>query len=156
MPLPTLTYRANVENGSIQMQDSIRRKMVKEVGYSYEGHNITFTIKKRRNTRSGSQNAYYWSVVLPLILDAMIDLGNELQSGNPDHLDMIHDLMKRDHLDNGLEVRDADGTLYKLPSSTKNCSTLDFMEYIQRIQMWAAEMLNIDIPDPNEQRELQL
>ena len=156
MPLPTLTYRANVKDGAIVMQDSIRRKMAKEVCHSYEGHDITITVKKQRKTRSGNQNAYYWSVVLPLILDAMIELGNDLQSGNSDHLNMIHELMKEKHLQNGLDVIDAEGNVDKLPSSTKNCSTADFIEYIERIQKWAAEFLYIDIPDPNEQRELQL
>ena len=156
MPLPKLTYRANVTDGAIVMQDSIRRKMAKEVCHSYEGHDITVTVKKQRKTRSGNQNAYYWSVVLPLILDAMIELGNDLQSGNSDHLNMIHELMKEKHLQNGLDVIDAEGNIDKLPSSTKNCTTADFMEYIELIQKWAAEFLYVDIPDPNEQRELQL
>lgn len=156
MSLPTLTYRANVEDGAIKLLPAIRRKMVKEVCHSYEGHDITITIKKRRKTRSGRQNAYYWSGVLPLILDALIALGNDLQSGNDDHLNMVHELMKEKHLDNGLDVNDAEGNVEKLPSSTKRCSTLEFMEYTSRIQKWAAEFLYIDIPDPEEQRELSL
>lgn len=155
--MTTLTYHANVENGAIQMHDSTRRKMAKEVGMSFDDHAIEITIKKRKRKRSNPQNAYYWSVVIPMLIDGFVEIGNHgLQSGNPEHQNMMHEQMKRLHLDNGIEIRDADGVMTKLPSSTKNCSTSEFMEYIQDIQMWAAKCLSISIPDPNEQRELSL
>lgn len=155
--MTTLTYHASVETGAIQMHDSTRRKMAREVGQSFDGHDIEITIKKKKRKRSNPQNAYYWSVVIPLLIEGFVDLGNPgLQSGNAEHQNMMHEEMKRLHLDNGLEIRDVDGVMIKLPSSTKNCSTLEFMEYIQAIQKWAAECLSIDIPDPNEQRELAL
>lgn len=155
--MSALTYYASVENTSIQMHESTRRKMAKEVGHSFEGHDIEITVKKKKRRRSNPQNAYYWSVVIPMLIDGFVDLGNQgLQSGSAEHQAMMHEEMKRLHLDNGLEIRDADGTMMKLPSSTKTCSTLEFMEYIQDVQKWAAECLSIDIPDPNEQRELAL
>jgi hypothetical protein len=155
--MTTLTYHAAVKDGKIQMHDSTRRKMVKEVGHSFESHDIELTIKKRKKTRSTAQNAYYWSVVIPMLIDGFVDAGNGgLQSGNPEHQQWMHEEMKRLHLDNGIEVGDANGQVYTLPSSTKNCRTIEFMQYMQDIQKWAAECLSIDIPDPNEQRELAL
>ena len=153
---PTLTYHAEVTEGKIKMPDTMRAKMLAEVTKDYEGKQVTLTVKAKRKPRSNAQNAYYWSVVIPLVLEAMIDLGNVLQSGNEDHANMIHDLLKREHLDNGPEVYDATGTLHKLPSSTKRCDTAAFMDYISKIQSWAAEFLNINIPDPNEQVELPI
>ena len=157
MPLPTLTYHANVEDNRIKMHDSTRRKMAKEVGHSFDGHSIELTIRKRKKTRSNKQNAYYWTVVIPMLIDGFVDAGNDgLQSGNPEHQQWVHGEMKKIHLDNGLEVADANGEVYTLPSSTTECNTIEFMQYIQDIQKWAAECLSIDIPDPNEQRELAL
>jgi hypothetical protein len=151
----TLTYHASVEDGKIQMHESNRRKMAKEVGYGFDGHDIELTVKKKKRTRSNPQNAYYWSVVIPMLIDGFIDAGNGgLQSGNAEHQQWMHEEMKRLHLDNGIEISDAHGEITKLPASTKTCSTIEFMEYMQDIQKWAAECLSIDIPDPNEQREL--
>jgi len=128
--------------------------MAKEVCHSYEGHDITITVKKKRKTRSIEHNGYYWAVVISLILETFIDLGNELQVGNSDHEKMIHELMKGKFLFNGITIADADGTVYDLPPSTTRCNSLEFMEYIDRVRKWASEVLNIDIPDPEKQREL--
>ena len=157
MPTPKLTYHASItEDGKIVMHDSIRAKMAKEIGHSHKGHDITLTADRKRKTRSNRQNKYYWEVVIPLLVEGFIDQGNELQIGNSEHGLMVHSLMKDNHLDNGIDVVDAQGTVHRLPPSTTRCNTKQFMEYVERIQKWAAEMLNIDIPDPNEQRELSL
>ena len=155
--MTTLTYHGKVTDGKLSMHDSTRAKLSKEVGQAFDGADIVLTIKKRKRTRSNPQNAYYWSVVIPMLIDGFVDAGNHgLQSGNAEHQQWMHEEMKKLHLNNGLEVEDANGGAYTLPSSTKNCSTLEFMEYIQAIQKWAAECLSISIPDPNEQRELAL
>lgn len=150
-----LTYFAKVnEAGRIEMHESTRRKMAKEVGAKFPGCDVSITVDKKRKTRSTPQNAYYWSVVIPMLIDGLVDAGNAgLQSGNLEHQQWVHEEMKKLHLSNGMEVEDANGNAYKLPSSTKRCSTLEFMEYLAKIQQWAAECLSISIPDPNEQRE---
>lgn len=40
-----------------------------------------------------------------------------------------------------------------IQSSTAKQNTVEMMDYIAEIQMWAAEYLNITIPDPGEQLE---
>ena len=148
--MSALTYYASVENTSIQMHESTRRKMAKEVGHSFEGHDIEITVKKKKRRRSNKQNAYYWAVVIPMLIDGFVDAGNHgLQSGNEEHRLWMH-------LDNGMEVEDANGSAFKLPPSTKELDTSGWSVYVSDIQKWAAECLSIDIPDPNEQRELAL
>lgn len=41
------------------------------------------------------------------------------------------------------------GRHIRVPKSTKNLSTIEFKEYVEKIQRWAAEN-GIDIPNPNE------
>lgn len=41
------------------------------------------------------------------------------------------------------------GTTRKVPKSTKDLTTKQFCEYMERIQRWAAEN-GIDVPSPNE------
>lgn len=155
--MTTLTYSATVENGKIAMHESNRRKMSKEVGNAFDGCDIELVIRKRKKKRSGPQNAYYWSVVIPMLIDGFVDVGNHgLQSGNDEHRQWMHEEMKRLHLDNGIEVSDANGEVHKMPPSTKTLGTGEFSDYIKEIQKWAAECLSISIPDPNEQVELAL
>jgi len=49
---------------------------------------------------------------------------------------------------------DAQGQELQLPPSTRKQNTIEMLDYIAEIQMWAAEFLNIVIPDPGEQMEL--
>lgn len=155
--MTTLTYHANVTEGKMIFHDSTRRKMLREVGHSFDGHEIELTVKKKKRRRTNKQNAYYWSVVIPMLIDGFVDAGNYgLQSGNEEHRMWMHSEMKTLHLDNGMEVEDANGNLFKMPPSTKELDTGEWSIYINAIQKWAAECLSIDIPDPNEQRELAL
>ena len=38
--------------------------------------------------------------------------------------------------------------------TSSEMTTTDFMEYINEVQKWSAEFLNVDIPDPNEELTL--
>ena len=92
-------------------------------------------------------------MVIPIILQAFIELGNNLQTGNPEHVDLIHSFLKDRFLNNGIEFTDSNGEVHKGPPSTTYCTTVEFMEYLDEIAQWAAESLNIAIPEPNEQLE---
>jgi hypothetical protein len=35
--------------------------------------------------------------------------------------------------------------------STKDMTSIEFTNYVERIRQWAAEELGLEIPDPNEQ-----
>ena len=156
MPKPTLSYRAQVTDQGIEMQAALRKKMSAEVVNTYAGKDIMITVRSARKVRSTRQNRYYWGVVLPLILEGFIDAGNDLQTGNADHLDMIHQEMKRLHLDNGLDVVDAQGEVHRLPPSTRRCDVAEFMDYTDRVIRWAQDCLNVTIPEPGEQCSLPL
>lgn len=93
-------------------------------------------------------------MVIPEVVRAFIDLGNDLQQGNKEHHEEVHEFLKRRFLDNGREVMDAEGVLYKLPPSTRICTTVEQEEYHERIRQFAAEFLNVVIPLPNEQMEI--
>jgi len=42
----------------------------------------------------------------------------------------------------------------KIPRKTSELATEEFMEYIEHVKQFAAETLDIYIPDPNEQLEI--
>lgn len=145
-----LTYYGKVEAGQI----SLPKKMRAEIGKVFDGHRIEVTIKRARKHRSSEQNRYYWGVLVQSVLRAFIDLGNDLQEGNAEHAEIVHEFLRDKFLENGLEVYDAEGNLYHTRPSTTRLTTVEQEEYHDRIRQFAAEYLSISIPLPNEQAEL--
>ena len=100
---------------------------------------------KRGGLRSLEQNAYLWGVVYEIILTeaGLTDQGwaaedlHEYFLGEYHGWDEITGLGRRK-----LRPRGRSSTM----------STMEFMDYVAFIQMWAAEK-GIDIPDPNEELE---
>lgn len=126
----------------------------KEIGEAFAGKTLQVRIRIARKSRSDRQNRYYWGVVIPAVLQAFIDLGNEgLFAGSVDSANLIHEFLKNKFLP-PLEVANATGEVERMPGSTRKLTTSEFMDYIAAIQMWAAEFLFITIPDPGEQLEL--
>ncbi len=147
-----LTYYGKVtDDGKLEIP---RKRFSKEITV-FSGKPVEVIIRRKRKYRSSPQNRYYWGAVIPLILQAFIDLGHEgLQTGSQDSAQMIHEFLKGKFLHNGVEVADAQGQVIVLPPSTRRCSTSEFMDYLAEIQQWAAEFLCIVIPDPGEQMDI--
>lgn len=146
-----LTYTGPVDD---QGRIDLPKRARKEIADSFAGKRVEVVIKRARKQRSNAQNAYYWGVVVPFVLRGFIELGNSLTEGNPDDHELIHEFLKAKFLRNGAEIVDADGLVHELPGSTTKTTTVEFMEYLDRIINFAAESLNVVIPPPNEQLEL--
>lgn len=127
--------------------------MEQEVGAKFRGQKVEIIFRKKKKHRSTEQNRYYWGVVVPCVLDAFIELGNDLQAGNKDHIELIHDFLKRRCLP-ARQVCDAQGELVELTPSTTDLSTTEMMDYIERVCLFSAESLNVAIPQPNEQTRI--
>jgi RNA recognition motif-containing protein len=147
---PTLTYFCNVDDQGIL---NVPAKLRAEVGKVFKGMRVELTIKQKANYRSSPQNRYYWGLLVPCVLSALIELGNDLQEGNPEHIELVHDFLKNKFLQNGIDIVNAQGEVETLPSSTTRCSRFEQEEYHEKIRRWAAEYLNVSIPLPNEQVE---
>lgn len=98
---------------------------------------VRITVKYDRPQRSSNQNAYYWGVLLPTILaDHRFKKWSDEQ---------LHDALKEKFLSH---IDPVTGLL--LIGSTTDNDTLEQEQYYDRIKQWAAEALDIYIPDPNE------
>lgn len=64
--------------------------MRREIGKVFAGKRVEVTVKQKAKWRSSPQNRYYWGCLIPAVLDALVDAGNDLQQGNEEHLQMIH------------------------------------------------------------------
>ena len=94
-------------------------------------------------TRSLKQNDYYHGVVIPMVRSGLYDVGYELRPTG------VHEFLKYLFLDDEI-IDEITWTYTTKEGSTKELTTKEFSEFISKIQQWAAEYLNIYIPDPNE------
>ena len=100
------------------------------------------------NRRSLPQNAYYWAVVVPMVLDGLRGAGwGEIKPPEDDH-----DILKYRFLTT--RMRNQDGVVLERIKSTSELSKSEFNEYLEQIAQWAAEWLGIAIPEPNQQLSL--
>ena len=129
-----------IKEGQIQNPRMVRKAFTLPDG-SYE-----LTLKKA-NRRSLSQNAYYWSAVVPMIHEGLRDLGHDV------NLQDTHEFLKA-RFNSKEIVEPTTGEMLQIPQSTTEMNKEQFGEYVERISQFAAEYLNITIPSPNSQIEI--
>lgn len=131
----------HIKNGQIENPAAVRKTFLelKDGRYLFEISNY--------NKRSNQQNRYYFGIVVPMIQKGVNDMGNEFTQ------EEIHDWLK--HKFNYKEIVNEDtGEFEQIPESTTRLTKDEFSNYIEAIQIFAAEFLNITIPDPGQQLKI--
>lgn len=109
----------------------------------------TVNVEKYKKKRSLPQNSYYYGVIIPSVLDGLVDMGfNKHDLSN----EVVHEMLKEKFLKH--DLGNENGEFVTIVRSTKTLSTSEFMDYIAEIQQWSSSFLGIYIPEPNEQSEL--
>lgn len=90
-------------------------------------------VRKRSKARSLPQNRYYWGVVIDMVAE---ETGFEPEDA---HLSLREKFLSFTDAKTGLTII----------RSTTSLSTVEFREYCDKIQRWAAEWLGVVIPDPD-------
>lgn len=93
---------------------------------------VELTVKPPVKHRTSPLNKYYWGIVIQMIADET--------GASPDD---VHQEIKRMFLRVG-------GDKIPITKSTAELSTVEFLDYLAKIRMWAASFLNLMIPLPNE------
>lgn len=130
---------ATVKGGRLLIRN--RRAFDASVSELRDGWEVEIAVKRLRATRSLEQNAYYWGVVVQLL--------SEHTGYTPDE---IHDVLKAKFIPKRLAVCDGNGEIKDeivLGGSTRAMNKLEFGEYVESIRLWAAEDLDVVIPDPD-------
>ena len=108
--------------------------------------NYTVIVEKRKKIRSSQSNRYYFLLV-GLIRDRLIDLGHDVDS------EMTHEMLKGRLLYSEM-LDETTGEIIKIPRSTKKLSNSEFAEYIEDVKRFSAEVLDLVLPNANEQLEI--
>lgn len=125
-------FYGTVKNGNLVLDNE----------QAYEAHLMTLDgeveviTRKRKRTRSLKQNDYYWGVVIQKISEYT---GHSAQE--------VHELMKNLFLRDMLIVNK---DIYRSTKSTTELSTKQFIDYIQKINLWALDRLDVNIPEPED------
>lgn len=101
---------------------------------------VEIVIERKHATRSIAQNRLYWGVYVKLL--------SEHTGYDPEDL---HDILKAKFLPKKITITDDQGVItdeFVVGGSTRQLNKLQFGEYLERIQRWAAEELHVVIPDP--------
>ena len=139
-----LKYFGKVDDGKLTIFQ--RNDMVS--GLQNLGSGFVEIIIRLAGKRSSPQNRYYWGAMLPIVKEGLKGVGIEMSK------EQTHELLKYKFLKR--EFITSDGDILQSIGSTTELSTKEFNEYIESIQIWSAEYLNVNIPDPNEQTEIEI
>lgn len=137
-------YTGSIEGGVLKMFN--RKQFEKDIN-AFKTKDVIITIENKKKQRSTPQNAYYWACLVPMVHSGLRDMGHEVE------LSDTHEFLKSNF--NCQEIVDeSTGEIYRMPKSTTELTTVGFNEFLAKVQKWAAEFLNINIPNPNEQVQI--
>lgn len=101
---------------------------------------VELVARKKRATRSQSQNAYWWGVCVELV--------SEHTGYTPDE---VHEIAKQMFLPKKLAVQSGNGEIkgeFVIGGTTTTLNKTEFGEFMESFRRWAAEDLGVVIPDP--------
>lgn len=139
-----IVLRANIQSGKLPTQT---KRDIQQFILENEGKLVEITLKKARSKRSEQQNKYYFGAIIPIIRQALRDLGHKLTAEEVHYFLKQKFHFKRIISPDGVEIGE-------VPQSTTTMTKTEFIEYIDNISQWAAEILSIEIPQPEQQIEI--
>lgn len=133
-----LKINSFVKDGSLAVNRDLIAKSIK----AFEGAEITLTIEKKYNKRSNNQNAFYWGVLLPIIANLLKDA-----TGHYFSQEEAHDVLKSNCNYKEL-VSESTGEITKIPLSTTELTTLEWLEFIEKVEHFVFDYFNVNLPKP--------
>lgn len=135
------TFHTRINNGQLSSKVSSEiREWIKH----YEGKEVEIVLKRHLAKRSLQQNKYYWAGVIPIIRQGLWDIGYVMTD------EETHDFLKEKFVQPEMVMKE-DEFLGNKRRTTTTMNKEQFSEYIAKIQQFGAEILNVYVPDANEQ-----
>lgn len=143
-----LIFKAEVdENGKLSKIH--QKSLFNETLSHYAGKSIRIKIAKWTKPRSLPQNRYYFGVLIPQVIDALVENGIDRYDLNTE---VVHDMLKLKFLKKDLISEH--GEVIEIVQNTSKLTTEEFSLYIDQIVRWCAETLSYVVYLPNEQSML--
>lgn len=126
-------WKTTVRQGRLILPDTVEFRRLLD---SLEGKDVDLGIKKWEPFSTDNQFAYYYGIVLKVIA--------EKTGYSRDDLDLI---LKNKFLYTYVPLGDS---IERRLLSKQEITSQEFSEFIETVTRWAAEKLELVIPDPNE------
>ena len=140
-----IEYNGSVDSDS-KLHINNRKAFIADLK-RFAGKSVEIVVKLKRSTRSSQQNRYYWGIVVPLVMQGLIELGHDVNKQD------THEFIKANF--NYEEIVNKDtGELFRMTKSTARLNKNDFGVMIEKLKVFASEYLNVYIPEPNEDLQL--
>tara|TARA_R110000868_G_scaffold149088_1_gene371329 strand:+ start:359 stop:814 length:456 start_codon:yes stop_codon:yes gene_type:complete len=136
-----IVFYSSVERG--HLSNDCRQK-IQNALHSLEGRPVKITIEQRKKLRSQNQNAFYWAVIIPLIVNVFNEYGNNVDA------EQVHEFLKDEVGKLSKIIILPNGEKKKISGSTAELGTMGFEDYLTKVRVWAGEVLEIELPFPNE------
>lgn len=137
-------FTATISKGHLRIND---RPLFLDVVSTLKDGDYVMTIEEKKKKRSNSQNAYYYGVVVEMVFRRLVELGHDVNR------EESHEFLKASFNYKEI-VNEGTGEIFKIPRSTTTLDTFEFSEYVDRIIRFGSEVLDIQIPLPNEQTQM--
>lgn len=137
MSLPLVTASGYIKAGRLMFHN--RRAFDSAVSGLKDGWEVEVEISRLRATRSAQQNRAYWGVIIAALTDHTGYTPEE-----------IHEILKCKFLPKELAILKDNGDVvdkFVMGGSTRGLDTQEFGDYMERIKEWAAQELDLYIPD---------
>lgn len=141
---------AVLPDGTIKMPKRARA----EITEHFRGKEIEFQVKRIQRMKTNPQLGYYFGVVVEYILQGMQDAGNNLPSTKQSR-ELVHRFLKRRFLE-PKRLADANGEIMEFDPSLAEQTKEAASVYIDECIRFAAEFLNVTIPEAGGQSEMRL
>jgi hypothetical protein len=108
-------------------------------------------LEKLFGKRTNKMNRLYWGYILPQVLNGLKEIGHEAET-----VEEVHDILKKLFLKpkgkrKRLVNKRSGEYMYIMPErSTKKLTTVEMSTYFDKIILWSAEFLNIEITMPDD------
>jgi hypothetical protein len=103
---------------------------------------VRISIERRHANRSQAQNRYWWGVCVELVSEHTGYTSDE-----------VHELAKQMFLPKKLALCDGNGEVkgeFVVGGTTTTLNKIEFGEFVESFRRWAAETLDVMIPDPDQ------
>lgn len=101
-----------------------------------EGEKVEVEVKKFRNSRSLEQNRYYWQII------------TKIAEHTGYTKDETHALLGSKFLKDHVDIQEGEGMKrYTVVKSSSSLKSDEMAQYIEEVKMWAAQELQLFIPD---------
>jgi hypothetical protein len=130
-----------IKKGRLEVRN--RKRFAEQLRRMRDGE-VIITVARHVATRSQQQNRWYWGVIVELL--------SEHTGYTPDEL---HEVLKAKFIPKKLALQDGNGEIkgeFVIGGTTTGMDKIEFGEYCESIRRWAAEELDVVIPDPDTGR----